>query len=396
MAVNEVPVAASFNTIVPAVAPAPVPKVKVWAPKFGLIFVPSMAAEAFTSAFTITPGAMAVALPEEVTSPVRLALVTTVVALPVLVTIPVRLAFVVTVAALPPILKLATGVVEFTTIGAVPVATVEVNEPVTLRLVPVAAPITGVTRVGEVANTATPEPVSSLTAPNKLAEVKVPNEVALPDEVTAPVKLALVEFAAATKAVVASCVVLVPGVAVGASGVPVSVGEALITTFPVPVNELETTFLLASVNKAWDAVALESTGAAVRVVTPVTVSVPPREVLPVKVLLPATVWAVVKSAKFCVAEPVPPLAMATIPVTLAAVPETLPVTLPETLPVNVPVNPVEVTDVNPASVVDEFPKLIAVDPIVRLLFVKELFGIPVKPAPEPANPVEVSIPVEGI
>ena len=146
--------------------------------------------------------------------------------------------------------------------------------------------------------------------------------------------------------------------------------------------------------------ALESTGAAVSVVTPVTASLPSSEVLPDKVLFPPMVWAVVKSAKFCVAEPVPPLAMATIPVTLAAVPETLPVTLPvtlpETLPVNVPVNPVEVTDVNPASVVDEFPKLIAVDPIVRLLFVKELFGIPVKPAPEPANPVEVSIPVEGI
>ena len=96
------------------------------------------------------------------------------------------------------------------------------------------------------------------------------------------------------------------------------------------------------------------------------------------------------------AMPVPPFAGATMPVTLAAVPETLPDTLPVTLPVKAPVNPVEVTDVNPASVVDEFPKLIAVDPIVRLLFVKELFGIPVKPAPEPANPVEVSIPVEGI
>ena len=127
MAVNEVPVAASFNTIVPAAAPAPVPKVKVWAPKFGLIFVPSMAAEAFTSAFTITPGAMAVTLPEEVTSPVRLALVTTVVALPVLVTMPIRFALVVTVAALPPIFKFMTGVVEVTTNGAVPVAIVEVN-----------------------------------------------------------------------------------------------------------------------------------------------------------------------------------------------------------------------------------------------------------------------------
>ena len=103
MAVNEVPVAASFNTIVPAVAPAPVPKVKVWAPKFGLIFVPSMAAESFTSAFTITPGAMAVALPTEVTSPVRLALVTTVVALPTLVTIPVKLALVAEVIPVRPV-----------------------------------------------------------------------------------------------------------------------------------------------------------------------------------------------------------------------------------------------------------------------------------------------------
>ena len=181
MAVNEVPVEASFNTIVPAVAPAPVPKVKVWAPKLGLIFVPSMAAEAFTSAFTITPGAMAVALPEEVTSPVRLALVTTVVALPVLVTIPVRLALVVTVAALPPILKFVTGVVEVTTSGAVPVATVEVNEPVRLRLVPVAAPITGVTKVGEVFITKVlPVPVCKATL------------VVLPTLVIGPVKLALV------------------------------------------------------------------------------------------------------------------------------------------------------------------------------------------------------------
>ena len=53
-------------------------------------------------------------------------------------------------------------------------------------------PRAGVTKVGEVANTAVPVPVSSDRAPNKLAEVKVPNEVALPDEVTTPVKLALV------------------------------------------------------------------------------------------------------------------------------------------------------------------------------------------------------------
>jgi hypothetical protein len=50
----------------------------------------------------------------------------------------------------------------------------------------------GVTRVGDVANTAEPEPVSSVNAPAKLADVNEPSEVALPTEVTAPVKLALV------------------------------------------------------------------------------------------------------------------------------------------------------------------------------------------------------------
>jgi len=47
-------------------------------------------------------------------------------------------------------LRLATLVVLLTTSGAVPVATVEINCSLTLRLVPVAAPITGVTKVGEV------------------------------------------------------------------------------------------------------------------------------------------------------------------------------------------------------------------------------------------------------
>jgi len=47
-------------------------------------------------------------------------------------------------------LRLAILVVLLTTSGAVPVATVEVNCPVTTKLVPVAVPITGVTRVGEV------------------------------------------------------------------------------------------------------------------------------------------------------------------------------------------------------------------------------------------------------
>jgi len=65
---------------------------------------------------------------------------------------PVRLALVVTVEALPAVaaLRLATWVVEDTTSGGVPVTTVEVSCPETLKLVPVAAPITGVIRVGEV------------------------------------------------------------------------------------------------------------------------------------------------------------------------------------------------------------------------------------------------------
>lgn len=45
-------------------------------------------------------------------------------------------------------LRLATLVVLVTTSGAVPMARVDVSCPVTLRLVPVAAPITGVTSVG--------------------------------------------------------------------------------------------------------------------------------------------------------------------------------------------------------------------------------------------------------
>jgi hypothetical protein len=44
--------------------------------------------------------------------------------------------------------------------------------------------------------------------------------------------------AAATKAVVASCVVLVPNAAVGAAGTPVNVGDALKTTDPVPVSSV--------------------------------------------------------------------------------------------------------------------------------------------------------------
>lgn len=102
---------------------------------------------------------------------------------------PVKLAFVVTfvaVAAFPPMLRLATGVVEVTVNGAVPVATVDTTTgalkfPVVVKLVPVATPMFGVIRVGEVAMTKVlPVPVWDATL------------VAFPTEVIGPVKLAFV------------------------------------------------------------------------------------------------------------------------------------------------------------------------------------------------------------
>ena len=89
------------------------------------------------------------------------------VALPTEVTMPVRFALVVTLPAVKP--------------AAVPV-----------MLVPTRAegvPRFGVTRVGLVANTAAPLPVSSVSAPAKSAELNDPREVAVPTDVTAPVRL---------------------------------------------------------------------------------------------------------------------------------------------------------------------------------------------------------------
>jgi hypothetical protein len=63
--------------------------------------------------------------------------------------------------------------------------------PETLILVAVAAPNTGVTRVGEVANTATPEPVSSVRAVAKSEELNEPNDVVVLTDVIAPVKLGI-------------------------------------------------------------------------------------------------------------------------------------------------------------------------------------------------------------
>ena len=68
-----------------------------------------------------------------------------------------------------------------TTSGAVPDATVDVSCPLTLRLVPVAAPITGVVNVGLVLITnVVPVPVCDAI------------DVVLPDDVMGPFRLALV------------------------------------------------------------------------------------------------------------------------------------------------------------------------------------------------------------
>jgi hypothetical protein len=70
---------------------------------------------------------------------------------------------------------------------------VAIGRPVAfVKVALVGVPRIGVTRVGEVANTAEPVPVSSVKAPKRLAELNEPKDVALPTEVTAPVKLALV------------------------------------------------------------------------------------------------------------------------------------------------------------------------------------------------------------
>ena len=64
--------------------------------------------------------------------------------------------------------------------------------------------------------------------------------------------VAVVFLSAMTNAVVASCVVLVPAVAVGAVGVPVKTGDADKTTDPVPVDVVTPVPPFATANAAPD------------------------------------------------------------------------------------------------------------------------------------------------
>jgi hypothetical protein len=112
------------------------------------------------------------------------------------------------------------------TLAAKPDTPVEIGSPVQLVRVPdVGVPNNGVVRVGDVANTKRPVPVSSVTADNKLADDGVAKKVATlaakpetPVEIGRPVQL-----------------VRVPEVGVPNNGV-VRVGDVANTKSPVPVS----------------------------------------------------------------------------------------------------------------------------------------------------------------
>lgn len=138
------------------------------------------------------------------------------VAFPTEVMAPIRLAFVVTFPAVNP--------------EAVPVIFVPTSAD--------GVPRAGVTSVGLVANTAAPLPVSSVNAPERLADVNDPRLVALPTEVTAPVKFAFVVTLPAVRPA-AVPVILVPTKAVGVSKFGlVNVGDVARTIAPDPVVPL--------------------------------------------------------------------------------------------------------------------------------------------------------------
>jgi len=123
---------------------------------------------------------------------------------------------------------------------------VAIGSPVAfVKVALVGVPRIGVTRVGEVANTADPVPVSSVKAPKRLAELNDPKEVALPTEVTAPVKLALVVTLPAVRPE-AVPVMFVP---TKADGVPkagvTKVGLVANTKEPVPVSSVTAEIRLA-------------------------------------------------------------------------------------------------------------------------------------------------------
>jgi hypothetical protein len=107
--------------------------------------------------------------------------------------------------------------------------------PVRFVTVPLlGVPSAGVTRVGLVANTTEPEPVSSVKASARLAELNEPSSVALPVDVIAPVRLALVTTVAAFPTLVTPPVkfALVTTVAAFPTDVTIPVKLAFVVTLP--------------------------------------------------------------------------------------------------------------------------------------------------------------------
>jgi hypothetical protein len=142
--------------------------------------------------------------------------------------------------------------------GSVPVTPLDKGKPVVLVRVPeLGVPRAGVTKVGEVAKTRAPDPVSSVTAAARFEEDGVPKNVAT--FVPKP----------ETPVLIGRPVALVR---VAEDGVPSAgvtrVGDVERTLLPDPVLLTETTFLLASSASAVDALS------AVRVGVPATLTAP--------------------------------------------------------------------------------------------------------------------------
>lgn len=112
-----------------------------------------------------------------------------------------------------------------------------------------------------------------------------------------------------TNAVVAICVLSVPTAAVGARGVPVKVGDADNTTEPEPVEEVTPVPPLATAS-------VPVTSAVLRLIASQLELVPSvwRYLLALLVWLGSSAF----KAALAVVCPVPPLAMAKVPVRLAA------------------------------------------------------------------------------
>ena len=214
---------------------------------------------------------------------------------------------------------------------------------------------------------------ASAEPPKSLANCNLPFTDAVASGVIDPVTCA------ATNAVVAICVELVPGAAVTAVGVPVSAGLVDNTTDPVPVDVLVPVPPLVIANGVVNVNVPDDIAVAVIV---------PASKLPLPSLLTivftvfdevaestfdATVVIVdelTPPTLFIVAAPVTsavPLNAPLVYVTSPVVDIVLPVVNPLAVPLNVPVKLVDVTELSPVTLVYVPPKLMDVDPSVMAL-----------------------------